>query len=267
MGKINSGINLTKKVFIRTCENNSLCSKQLKNINASELGYCLPNGNINFQTEEAALKYIKNRLLASLNGEQQFERCIAKRDTRILSETNGSKNHCDLPFNGEEFLERISDKAVRDVEIWHSHPDEYGIAKAPPLSPPEGGDLATFNELHLKKIVAMNSKGEINSMEVLPSYSSEMFNEFRNKFDDFVGARVIKLLPEKLQHRIEQITKILMENKGTSIPQELKNELKYIEQLQIKSQSKGEFAQIMHDYYKTADQYGMRYYTNFSNLA
>ena len=266
MGKIDLGINITKKVFMKTGARNLLYSKPLKNINASELGYCLPNGNINFQTEEAAVKYIKNRLLASLNNEQQFERCIAKKGTSILGETNGNKNHCNLPFNGEEFLERISDKAVRDVEIWHSHPDEFGIGNAPPLSPPEGGDLATFNGLHLKKIVAMNSKGEINSMEALPSYSSDKFKEFRNKFDAFVEPRVINLLPEKIQKRIEQIKNFLIANKCTSISEELKNELKYIEQLQIKSQSTGKFAQIMHDYYKKADQYGMKYYTNFSNL-
>lgn len=266
MGNLNVGINLTKKILMNTGMKSLLHSKPVKNINIAELGVCFPNGNINFQTEDAAIKYIKNRLLESLNQEQQFERAITKKGTRILSETNGNKYHCELPFTNKEVTERLSDRAVRDVEIWHSHPDMFEKGKTAPLSPPEGGDIATFNALHLKKIVAMNSKGEINSIEALDNYSSSKFKKFKNEFGNYMEKEVTKLLPEEIQKRIKEITEFCKDNNCTALSKEFENEWKNIEQLFIKAQSAGQGAELMHKFYKTADRYGMKYYTNFSNL-
>lgn len=271
MGKFDLAINVSKNAFMKMGGQNPLFSKRLAGINISELGYRLPNGNINFQTEEAAIKYIKNRLLDSLNREQQFERCITKKGTRILSEANGSRTHCVPPFSSKEFLERTSDKAIRDVEVWHSHPDMYGAGNAAPLSPPEGGDLATFDTLHLKKIVAMNSKGEINSMEALNDYSPSKFKEFKSKFGDFMETEIHKLLPENIQKRKTEIEKFFSENNYKNIPKDLLNKLEKeyenIIQLSIEAQTLGKGAEFLHKYYTTANNYGMRYYTNFSNLA
>ncbi len=245
-----------------------LCSKPVKKLDVSKLGVCLSNGNIHFQTEQSAVNYIKHRLLDSLNRpmEQQFERGIAKRGTRILSEVDGTRTYTPILFTPKEIKERLDDKAVRDVELWHSHTDFWGKGKTAPLSPPDGGDIARLNELHLKKIVAMNSKGEINSMEVAQGYTPEKFKEFRQNFENFVQTQICKLLPEKAQRRIAEIEKYVIENQGKEIPPALKKEIEELEQLVIKAQSSGEGAKLMHEYYKTADKYGMKYYNDFSNL-
>ena len=246
-----------------------LCSKPVKTLDISKLGVCLSNGNIHFQTEEAAVSYIRHRLLNSLNRpmEQQFERAITKKGTRILSEIDGTRTHSPSPFTGKELLERFDNNAVRDIELWHSHPDFWGKGKTAPLSPPNEGDLATFNSLHLKKVVAMNSKGEINSMEVVEGYAPEKFNEFKRKFESFMEENIYKLLPENIQRRIAEIEKYAANYRGKKIPPALDKEIEEIEQLCIEVQRSGEGAKLMHEYYKTADQFGMRYYTDFSNLS
>ena len=245
-----------------------LCQKPVKKLDVSKLGVCLSNGNIHFQTEQSAVNYIKHRLLDSLNRpmEQQFERGIAKRGTRILSEVDGTRTSTPILFTPKEIMERLDDNAVRDVELWHSHPDFWGKGKTAPLSPPDGGDIAMLNKFHLKKMVAMNSKGEINSMEVAQGYTPEKFKEFRQNFENFMQTQIYKLLPKKAQRRIAEIEKYAIENQGKEIPSALKKEIAELEQLFIKAQSSGEGAKLMHEYYKTADKYGMKYYTDFSNL-
>ena len=44
-----------------------ICSKPLKQHNISELGVCLSDNSIHFQTEKSAIKYIKNQLINSLD--------------------------------------------------------------------------------------------------------------------------------------------------------------------------------------------------------
>ena len=245
-----------------------LCSKPVKKLDVSSLGVCLSNGNIHFQTEQAAVNYIRHRLLNSLNKpiEQQFERGIVKRGTRILKEIDGTRTKLPIPFAPKEIIERLDDNAVRDIELWHSHPDFWGKGKAAPLSPPCGGDIETFNTFHIKKIVAMNSKGEINSIEAVQGYSPEKFKEFQRNFENFMQTQIYKLLPRNVQKRIVEIERYAKENRGKEIPSALKKEIDEIEQLCIKAQSSGEGAKLMHEYYKTADKYGMKYYTDFSNL-
>lgn len=245
-----------------------LCYKPPKNVEASKIGLILSNGNINFQSEEAAVSYIRFRLLDSLKRpfEKQFERAITKKGTTILNEANGTKTWAPPPFKGKEILDRTKEYAIRDVELWHSHPDIYGAGKTAPLSPPDSGDLYSFNGLHLKKIVAMNSKGEINSMEIAEGYSPDKFNEFKSNFKDYMEERLPKLLPLKAQKRLAEIEKYFAENKNTEVPTVLKKEIEELEQLLIDSQGLGEGARLKHEFYKTANLYGMKYYTNFSNL-
>ena len=245
-----------------------LCSKPVKKLDVSSLGVCLSNGNIHFQTEQAAINYIRHRLLDSLNRpmQQQFERAITKKGTRILAETDGTRTYSPPPFTSKHISERLNDKAIRDIELWHSHPDFWGMGNTAPLSPPCGGDIETFNTFHLKKIVAMNSKGEINSIEVVQGYTPRKFDEFRRNFENFMQTEIYKLLPRNVQKRILEIERYATENRGKEIPSSLKKEIDELEQLCIKAQSSGEGAKLMHEYYKTADKYGMKYYTDFSNL-
>ena len=246
-----------------------LCSKPVKKLDVSSLGVCLSNGNIHFQTEQAAINYIRHRLLDSLNRpmEQQFERGIAKRGTRILAENDGTRTELASPFTEKELFKMFTSNTTSDIEFWHSHPDLFGKGKTAPLSiSDDGADLSNFATLHLKKVVAMNSKGEINSMEVAEGYTLEKFFEFSGKYRSFVKSNIFKLLPQNMQRRINEYLRYVTENRGKKIPSDLEKEMEEIEQLCIEVLRSGEGAKLMHEYYKTADQYGMKYYTDFSNL-
>lgn len=245
-----------------------LCYKPVKKLDISGLGVCFPNGNIHFQTEEAAIGYLKHRLLDSLNRatSQQFERAIAKRGTRILSEIDGTRTRAPIPFIPELMMGGGDNKAVRNIEIWHSHADLWGKGKTAPLSPPGVGDIELLNIFGLKKIVAMNRNGEINSMEVAEGYTLEKFKEFSRNFDNFMETNIIKLLPKDLQKRIIEIIKYNENNHGKKLSSTSRKEINELEQLCAKALKPDDEAKLMHEYYKTANKYGMKYYNDFSNL-
>ena len=250
-----------------------LCAKpvNLKNIIPSELGLCLPSGNINFQTEEAALKYIKTRLQDALKGssEQQFERVIVKKGTAIIGEGDGTHSSATIAFqNISGLLERVNSDVPRDIEVFHSHPDMFGVGRANPLSS-FIGDIGTFFRLKLKKFVAMNSKGEFNSIEAGENFSLKNFKMFESKHEEIYFSELItrerylefkrianmkdsllkqgKRLDESTSERYRQIMRQLAEKEREIITTE-------------------EVARINHKAYRFADEYGMHYETNFSNL-
>ena len=106
-----------------------LCSKPVKKLDVSSLGVCLSNGNIHFQTEQAAINYIRHRLLDSLNRpmQQQFERAITKKGTRILAETNGTRTYSPPPFTSKEISERYNlPEQGKNIPGWKFVPPAEG---------------------------------------------------------------------------------------------------------------------------------------------
>lgn len=241
-----------------------LLYKPNKKLDISRLGVCLSNGNIHFQTEDVAISYIRHRLLDSLNRpiKQQFERGITKRGTRILAESNGDAWHSPFPYNDiEEVTKRMDKNAVRDVELWHSHPDKFGIGQTGPLSPQ---DIDTFENFHLKKVVALNSNGQINSIEVASDFSVDKFEKFKKFIEEFYNSELEKLLPKELQNKLAKLKKIFKEKK--KLPSNLEKEGEEIEQAMMRLEEKGEGIKILHKCYQQAEQYGMKYHNKFTNL-
>jgi len=232
-----------------------------------ELGIILPDGKIKFQNEESAIKYIHNRLQEALNRPkaQQIERAIVKKGTTILGESDGSYYDVSLG-NIKGIHERIHQKVPRDLEVFHSHPDVWGKGETHPLSGPNSGDIDCFFSLKLKKDVAINSKGEFNSIEIGEDFSEEKYEQFKKGYNIFLD----EILYMGLLDKYEKLSKERLKYDFDNIPQWLENEtLKIFKKIiEIDSLSKKSkiFAKKVHNYYKKANAYGMIYTTNFSNL-
>ena len=257
--------------YAATCGKRSILeTKPLGKVNFSELGVCLSDGTIHFQNEESAVKYIFKRLHKALDlpQEQQFERVIAKRGTTIIGEGDGTHTSATKEFaNIKGMMERMNSDVPRDLEVYHSHPDMFGTGRTTPLSGIPG-DIGTFFNFKLKKIVAVNSKGEFNSLEIGNDFSLEKFKMFEEKYEDVALCKLLGTEQFKEFKKIQKIIKSL--TPGERLKGDIKGQYdRLIEQLskREKATSKtGEIAIINHEANKCANDFGMKYDTNFSNL-
>lgn len=238
----------------------------------NSLGVVFSDGSIKFQSEKSAMKYINNRLQVSLNRstKDQFERVIAKKETTIIGEGNGSHNECNeaffnIPGMGERF---IKEDIPRDLEVFHSHPDVFGKGKTAPLSSPDGGDIGIFFNLKLKKIVAINSNGEFNSLEVGQNFSDKNYKLFANGMGEYVGKKVLGKLYDQMKNLFDKINEY--ESKNLDIPEELTRKqdvlMGKVSEIERDIQASGKLEKFVHEYYQKANDFGMIYSTNFSNL-
>lgn len=256
--------------YVKACGKKSIfeCKPLQGKINPEELGVIFPDGQINFQNEESALKYIKARLHDALNRPQseQFERVIVKRGSTIIGEGDGTSRNATVAFehtNG--VVERINKDVPRDLEVFHSHPDYFGVGKTTPLSSPDGGDIETFFKAKLKKIVAMNSKGEFNSIEVGKDFSSEKFKLFQDEFKKFEDDRLFEgLLTE--EQKLSEMSSNFFETPGWLSRMQCENTGKILERCDWIENNLEKVSKLYHEYYQKAKDYGMVYSTNFSNL-
>ena len=249
-----------------------LATKPIGKINPSGLGVCLPNGTIHFQNEKSAVRYIFNRLKAALDlpDTQQFERVIAKRGTTIIGEGNGTHASASLAFqNIKGILERTNSNVPRDLEVFHSHPDMFGKGRTTPLSS-FLGDIGTFFNAKLKKIVAVNSNGEYNSLEVAKGFSPEKFKMFEKKFDDIY---LKSLVGDDIAQEYKKLSQIRDQSYIQSdvvwtkdMSQRFRDIFSLIAKKDRQIRNTEEIARINHEAYKYADNFGLHYETNFSNL-
>ena len=277
MAGVNQVFSLADDVarYVKACGKRSIleCKPLQGKINPKGLGVIFPDGQINFQNEESALKYIKTRLLDSLNRPQaeQFERVIAKKGSTIIGEGDGTHTDATKAFQSIKGVkERFNQDIPRDIEVFHSHPDVFGPGSATPLSAPDIGDIAIFFSLKLKKIVALNSKGEFNSIEVGKDFTPEKFKLFRDRYEFFKDE---KLFGGLLNKNIKLSDKAAEEYYAKGIidlpewlSREKKEVIKKIFDIERGLKKSDKVAKVLHEYYKQAGDYGMIYTTNFSNL-
>ena len=260
--------------YVKACGKRSILETKpfQGKINAKELGVVFPDGQINFQNEDAILKYIYKRLRDSLNRPkaEQFERVIAKKGVTIIGENDGTYDSVTLK-NIKGMIERVNKDVSRDLEVFHSHPDRYGKGRATPLSGPNGGDISTFFKAKLKKSVAVNSKGEFNSIEIGKDFSADKFKLFQEEFMSFIDQRLYSGLLKKYKNLYQEISKYYDLGSGDYIgPKGLKKEfdevIGKVDQIAINLEKSEVYAKTLHEFYKKAGDYGMIYSTNFSNL-
>ena len=86
-------------------------------INSKTLGYISSNGNINFQSEEVALKYAKNMVLKTLHSSNPVERALIIKDSRIIADKLGDYSSVDLGN-----INKL------DTSLIHGHPEPTPIS-------------------------------------------------------------------------------------------------------------------------------------------
>ena len=263
--------------YVKACGKRSVleCKPWRGKIYPEELGVVFSDGQINFQKEESALKYIYARLLEALNRpiSEQFERIIVKKGSSIIGEGDGTSFEASNAFESiKGMLERCKKDLPRDIEVFHSHPDMYGIGRTSPLSRPVGGDIDTFFRAKLKKIVAVNSKGEFNSIEVGKDFTPENFELFQDGCITFEDKKIYGGLLSKYKKISEKIFEYCdSENVNPRVLERLNKKKSKIEHQirEVESSTEGyieKVSKVLHEYYKQANDYGMIYTTNFSNL-
>lgn len=127
--------------------------KQLpvRNINPKKLGFVCPNGQINFQTEEAAFEYTKNSIINALKVGKERE--IFTKGSSVLKIIDGNEKEVVCAFDD---LPQIA-----GCTLHHGHPPaEYGYC----TRPFSGDDVSNFILLNkifgYEKSVVYNYAGE-----------------------------------------------------------------------------------------------------------
>ena len=266
---IKNYLNINRKSYI-------LKSKPLQyKISPKELGVIFADQKIKFQNEETISKYITARLVDSLNRpkSKQFERVIVKKELTILGEGNGEQHDCTEALRNiiGPFVKRKNQNIPMDLEVFHSHPDSSFCKGTSPLSDPEGGDLFSFFSLKLKKIVAINSKGEFNSMEINDNFSVKNFKRFQKDFIKYYDQELYNGLITK-GRKLSKVIRVFYNLTGnsklvkwlTKKLDKISEEIQNIHQKKYKNTDK--IFIVYHKFYQRAEDYGMKYSTNFSNL-
>ena len=240
-------------------------------IKSNKLGVIFADRKINFQNEEAILKYITTRLVDSLNRPQpkQFERVIVKKGLTIMGEADGEAGDCAEALKSiiGPFEKRKYQNVSRDLEVFHSHPDSSFNIGTSPLSE---WDIFSAICLKLKKIVAINSKGEFNSMEISNKFSKKNYKKFREDYEKNIDQELYGGLMAKVK-RLAKVMNLFYKVRGNSklvlyLSQKCDKFLEEIENIYQKKYKNADVFKVLHEFYQKADKYEMKYSTNFSSL-
>lgn len=244
----NIGNNLGKEITVwtRTNDNCMLCDKPIK-VDTKSVGYKRKNGEIAFQSEDAAVSYARNKVLKALNCENPHEYNVEIKGTSVIKEEDGDIDGFFRDLNSP-------------IEIGvHGHPDTYkrGCTTAP--SGPDFWCLADFK--NQKKEIVFNSNGEHYIIEKVPNFKYDSkavaagCSEFeldmiRHYFDD-KPQKIKEKLELAIQNNDEKTIDELIQTYMPALPQDLSKEM----------------TELSHTFWlKNADKYGIKAETNFSNF-
>ncbi len=256
-------------------------------VNPAELGWYVPNGEIVFQSNRAAMKFANNQAVKALKAETPFERAVVVKDNVVKR-----------IFDGDSDSVYISGDANCNwsgVTIVHGHPDDM------PISVPDARTLIHGLGRN-QEIIALNSAGEYSKLRLMPlersndtpvSHTGEhivrkklsFLQKLKSKFERKRAAQTARLSTHsdsyyddfKRQAAITQnrtciyqdyYKALLPGDAGDLYKDALKRgDYKFAEQLKAAVRSSPVGIQRIHEFWKrNAARYGLEYETNFSNL-
>lgn len=267
--------------YVKACGKRSILeTKPLQGkINPKELGYIHPDGCIVFQTDKAAYKYAKNRVMQALHAKNPYERGVFVNKNIILDEINGDSCKCDFA-ESKVYKQRNCglEKEIdvnETIEFVHGHPDYWSKGHTTPLSAGDGftfpSDYAVMIYNNLKKVTAYNSLGEFNTITWLGNKTKlEAFQKHSSDFWNYLAKLLDKKDYEHYKDFMQKCIKYVQENNG-QLSEELIQEDQAITLKIIEKAS--EFLRterVQKIYHKLWERnsldYGVKYETNFSNL-
>ncbi len=254
-------------------------------IDTKSLGWIRPDGKINFQSEETALNYAKNRALQGLNAPIPYEKGAIIKGNTVIADIKGSGNVIDL--------RKMNLAELKDTTVIHGHP------KPMPLSI---YDLSTMLITGQKAIYAINKSGEYSKFTKLPSIFEKLpFKKLREYLIKSERRGTVILAQKAYTKVLKPVTKKIM-TIGNELNEELRQLLQksdektkklimkhiqqfkkdcYINTSQMPEDIKPFFEKLKNtDNYETklsipvihrfwlkkAEDFGVKYETNFSNL-
>jgi len=165
----------------------------LQKINPKSLGYICSNGQINFQTEEAALSYAKNTIIRALKSGKEKE--IITKDARVLRVFDGTETSVTVDFS--DFPD------IEGCILHHGHPSLNGY-NAFPFS---YADVTAFHMLNkvfgYKKSIVYNSFGEectmtsnkkpfLYRLKISPDMRKNLYYFNPKTFSNFISIRNLR---------------------------------------------------------------------------
>ena len=233
-------------------------------VNPKTLGYICPDGKINFQSEDVAFNYAKNRVMKS-NG---YEWGVVIKGNTIVADIKGSEN-C-VKYKND----------ITDAVIVHNHPNDTVISL---------DDAICLLRGNAKKIVAFNTKGQYSQLTLLPeirrlnfSWREWLINKLNGEKEKIaekcledlgeqsIPQKILQIFynaDEKLKNIIQRWSIKRQDNPigDTSVfPKEVKpffDHVNDVEKKCIPLQSK-----YTHDLFSKSDnKFGFKYETNYSD--
>lgn len=163
-------------------------------VNPKNLGYILPNENINFVTKDGAMTYAKNTVVKALNSKIPYERGIIVKDSKIIADVKG--------FGNELYFGQTN---LKDCFIVHGHPNSTPISVT---------DYGLALENCAKEIIAYNPKGEYSKLVMerqLPKVFSILPNKLKQFFLKHEQNRKIKTLESDYDKFLQPIDEKIAE--------------------------------------------------------
>lgn len=227
-------------------------------INSETLGYILPNGNINFASEQNAMIYAKKRVVFALNTENPNEKAIILKGKQVVDEINGSLDTVD-------FSKYTND--LTDTTLVHGHPEIDGVTG--PLSL---DDVLFMLTKKLKQITAYNKQGQYSSFrgKALDSAYDEcrtVCSKYAKMFSSFAPKEIQSQIEGRIHINLNPLfADIDKAYKALSTPISSQQATEF-EKTITNAYLNGSFANAMHHWLKTsAEKIGFRYKTNYSYL-
>ena len=247
-----------------------------KFIEPKKLGWIRPDGKINFQTEDVAMEYAKNRAVGALKQSKPIERCVLIKKNTIIGEIDGDAVRCDFS--------KFKDESI-NATLVHGHP----TAKGQGALPISLQDYFAMIGSKLNKVIAYNKQGEFSELTTIPN-NSRLFKLLPQKMQNVINLLLLfgrgsmatekyskdfaKLFPKELQARVEQgihknaypygnakLTKAFERNPYT------KEEFTQISEVEKGLYLDGSLHKMIHEFWENfAKKLDCTYKTNFSNL-
>lgn len=244
-GKI--GTILSNEIVAWTKLGKSLFESKAVKVNPKMLGYIHPDGEIAFQSTDAAISYAKNKVTTALRSKNPYEYNVEIKGSRIINESKGNSSRFERDINSP-------------LEIGvHGHPDTY--AKGCTTAPSGGDYWALMTSPNQTREIVFNSNGEHYIMEKIPNFhlDNNYIISYFNEFDIKMLKHLFSNKPKAIQEELNQA----IQNKNETVFNEL---LSKHMPLTPKDTSK-EITDLTHSFWlKYAEESGVKLTTNFSNF-
>lgn len=263
MGLEKAGLKLIN-AWAKTSERSLLATKPVK-VNPKSLGYIRPNGEIAFQSNDAALEFAKNEVVGALKVAKPYEKAVVLKDNIIKGISNGDTEHVVIP-----------EISAKNLTVVHGHPMfENGLTT--PISIPDA-ETQIINLDKYDKVIAYNAAGEYSMLSQIPQGKSKFCCETKYTGDLPKAIDLKAQFPDlfhagekKLEKQLQNIKSLIAQGKVELLFRSFKEFiLKGKSKTQVQStlnECSPETIQKIHQYWKKfANIYGLEYKTNYSYL-